>query len=192
MNRLNHVMKNGNIMTAALLVSALGACGGSSKVETAKQVEEQPAPEQANSGVQEATGDLRDALISLQKVHFALNSAELTQESRDGLSEAAPKLIKHAVELHVDGHTDTRGTEEYNAALGEKRANVVVDYLKTLGVDGGKLHAHSWGEEKLAAMGEGSEEHAANRRVEFRMMQGKVQLVLGEGTMLDDQGNPIQ
>lgn len=186
MNRLNKVMAR------TLLISALGACGGSATVESTKQVEEQPAPEQTRSGVQEATGELRDALVSLQKVHFALNSADLTKESRDGLAEAAPKLIKHGVELHVDGHTDTRGTEEYNAALGEKRANVVVDYLKSLGVDGDKLHAHSWGEEKLAAMGEESESHAANRRVEFRMMQGDVQLVLGEGTLLDDQGNPIQ
>lgn len=174
-----------------MLISLLGACGASTSVETTKQVEEKPAPEQ-RSKFQTADGDLRDALISLEKVHFALNSADLTQESRDGLAEAAPKLIKHGVELHVDGHTDTRGTEEYNAALGEKRANAVVDYLKSLGVEETKLHSHSWGEEKLAAMGGETDSHAANRRVEFRMMQGDVQLVLEEGTKLDDQGNPIK
>ena len=179
------------IMTRALFVSLLGACGGSTTVETTKQVEEKPAP-QEKSKFKQATGDLRDALISLEKVHFALDSSELTKESRDALADAAPKLIKHGVELHVDGHTDTRGTEEYNAALGEKRADAVVDYLKSLGVEGTKLHAHSWGEEKLAAMGTETESHAANRRVEFRMMQGDVQLVLEEGTKLDDEGNPIQ
>lgn len=180
------------ITTRTLFIAAIGACGGSTTVDTTKQVEEKPAPVQKRSGTQEATGDLRDALISLQKVHFALDSSELPKESRDALAAAAPKLIKHGVELHVDGHTDTRGTEEYNAALGEKRANAVVSYLTSLGVDSGKLHAHSWGEEKLAAMGGETKSHAANRRVEFRMMQGDVQLVLGEGTMLDDDGNVIE
>ncbi|MCA9583413.1 MAG: OmpA family protein, partial [Myxococcales bacterium] len=122
---MNHTSSPTVLTVLSSLCLVTTACGSEKpKVEAAPT----EAAQDGQGGQQEATGELRDALIALEKVHFALNSSDLPQESRDALAEAAPKLQRNGVDLHVDGHTDERGTEEYNAALGQERATAVVDY----------------------------------------------------------------
>jgi peptidoglycan-associated lipoprotein len=64
----------------------------------------------------------------------------------------------------IEGHCDERGTREYNLALGEKRASVVVNYLAALGVDPTHLQTMSYGKERPAVIGDGEEVWAKNRR----------------------------
>ena len=68
----------------------------------------------------------------------------------------------------LEGHTDERGTREYNMALGERRAAAVQRYLVLQGVSPAQLELVSYGEEKAAVTGTGEEAWAQNRRVELR------------------------
>jgi len=147
----------------------------------------------AGAGKEFATGDMRDLLLTLERVHFSMDGATLTEESKVALSEAAVKLQANpSVSLHVDGHTDNRGTDEYNMSLGDRRARVVVKYLTDSGVEAARLNVVSFGEEMPLEEGSGDVALAKNRRVDFRLMKGDIQLVLEEGTLVDDAGAPIQ
>jgi peptidoglycan-associated lipoprotein len=68
----------------------------------------------------------------------------------------------------LEGHTDERGTREYNMALGERRAAAVQRYLVLQGVSPAQLELVSYGEEKPAVVGSTEEAWAQNRRVELR------------------------
>lgn len=133
------------------------------------------------SGTEKAEGDVRDAMLALQRVHFGFDSADLTDPSRNALEEAATKLKgKEEVHLYVEGHADQAGETEYNMTLGERRAKAVSDYLSTLGIDKDRLHIVSYGEEKPLASGADAKAMAKNRRVDFRVMRGEIELVLEE------------
>jgi len=67
-------------------------------------------------------------------------------------------------EIVVEGHTDERGSREYNVALGEKRANAVRDALMSYGVSGGQIETVSYGEERPAVEGSGEAAWSKNRR----------------------------
>ena len=67
----------------------------------------------------------------------------------------------------IEGHCDERGTNEYNLALGERRANSAKDYIVNLGVDPARLKTVSYGEEKPLAEGHNEEAWAQNRRAHF-------------------------
>ncbi|MBI2898272.1 MAG: OmpA family protein [Deltaproteobacteria bacterium] len=140
-----------------------------------------------------AQGDMRDVLLSLSRVHFALDSEELPPPSRDALDQAATKLREHPeVALFIEGHADSRGAPEYNLALGQRRGSTVANYLVRSGVGGDRLSVVSYGEERPLADGEDQAAMARNRRVEFRLMRGEVQLVLEEGALVNDRGTVIQ
>ena len=68
----------------------------------------------------------------------------------------------------IEGHADERGSEEYNLALGERRAEAVRRYLEALGVAESQLRIVSYGESKPAALGSDEAAWRLNRRAEFR------------------------
>jgi peptidoglycan-associated lipoprotein len=140
-----------------------------------------------------ASGDIKTLLLALKRVHFAYDSNTLTTTARQALSEAAERLESlPEVALYVDGHTDERGTTEYNMSLGEHRAQAVVQFLRRAGVDSERLSIVSFGEESPLVRGSGMVPYAQNRRVEFRLMRGNVQFVLEDSDLVDDKGNAIQ
>lgn len=142
--------------------------------------------------VQKATGELKELLLVLQRVHFPLDTTKLTSSAKDALTEASVKLQQlPTVALAVEGHTDERGTNEYNMSLAEKRAQTVVNYLENLGIERARLSIASFGEEKLMDAGSGTIANAKNRRVDFRLKQGDIEFVLEEGDLVDDDGNAI-
>lgn len=186
--------------TSFLLAAALlaGACSGNKKKTETPKVDQSPTTDNSaganDSGekTEVAQGEMREILLALKRVHFSLDSDTLTQDSRDALTEAGEKLKKHPeVALSVDGHADQRGTEEYNVALGERRARQVADFLTRLGVASDRLKVVSYGEEQPLVEGDSAAAMAANRRVDFKLMRGDVRLVLEDSPLLDDQGNPI-
>ena len=82
-------------------------------------------------------------------IYFNLDDSTLSDESRERLARNAELLrAQPQFMLTVEGHADERGTNEYNLALGERRANAVRDYLTSLGVDGGRMRTLSYGEER--------------------------------------------
>lgn len=110
------------------------------------------------------------AKAALKTVHFEFDSFLLSQENRDILSGNADYLLKrYKDKVVLEGHCDERGSDEYNLALGENRANAVRNYLLTLGVPAGQLSIVSYGEEKPADNGHTEEAWAKNRRVDFTL-----------------------
>ncbi len=103
--------------------------------------------------------------IKSKNVFFAFDSNALDGEARSQLQAIARCIQERKVDkVHVTGHCDPRGTEEYNLALGDRRAQSVRAYLQSLGVKQDKLSSSSMGEE-MASMEES--EWPKNRRVEF-------------------------
>jgi peptidoglycan-associated lipoprotein len=106
--------------------------------------------------------------VALDKIYFAFDSDVLTDQSREALYKDAETIIKKTTGKYtLEGHCDERGSDEYNMALGEKRAKAVQKYLLTLGVAPERLSTISFGEEKPAEPGHDEGAWAKNRRVEF-------------------------
>lgn len=96
----------------------------------------------------EAVPDI-DALLKGLAVHFDFDRAELTADSRKRLDALADAMRAHpTVHIKVAGNADELGTEEYNLALGQRRADAVKDYLDKLGVAKARVDTVSYGEEK--------------------------------------------
>ena len=82
-------------------------------------------------------------------VYFQYDEASLSDETREKLARNAELLRAQAqFMVTIEGHADERGTNEYNLAPGERRANAVRDYLTSLGVEGSRLRTLSYGEER--------------------------------------------
>lgn len=108
----------------------------------------------------------------LNTVYFEYDQARLTPEARRILAENAEWIKNHpGLTIQVEGHTDSRGSIEYNLALGERRAKSVKSYLETLGVDPKRLTIISYGKEKPIAHGENEEAWSRNRRANFVPLQ---------------------
>lgn len=107
--------------------------------------------------------------IGADKIYFAFDSNELSQESRQILTEKAD-LLKSTpgLSLLIEGHCCDIGTNEYNLALGERRARAAYEFLVLMGVDSSKMSIISYGEEHLAVEGSTEAARSKNRRAEFK------------------------
>lgn len=106
--------------------------------------------------------------------HFDYDSASIASSDYDALKAHALYLSKNpSAHVQVGGHTDERGTREYNMALGERRAKTVAAFLTSNGAKAGQLEVISYGEEKPVATGDSEEAWAQNRRVELEYTSGK-------------------
>jgi len=109
----------------------------------------------------------------LQPVYFAFDRYDLTQASRDTLTANARLLREwptHSV--IIQGHCDERGTNEYNLALGDRRARASRDFLIAAGIDAGRMSLVSYGEEQPAVVGHDESAWSMNRRAEFKVKRG--------------------
>ncbi|BDQ32815.1 peptidoglycan-associated lipoprotein Pal [Pseudodesulfovibrio portus] len=106
--------------------------------------------------------------LSSVTIHFDFDSYVLKEEARAILALKANIMRKYAdVEVVIEGHCDERGTEEYNLALGERRARAAYEHLVILGVDPGRMKIVSYGEEKPVDPGHNESAWMQNRRAEF-------------------------
>ena len=98
-------------------------------------------------------------------VFFGFDSSILDDTARATVERQAAWLQQFpAVTVTIEGHTDQRGTTEYNLALGERRAAAVKSYLGSLGIDPARILIISYGKERLADPGENEAAYAQNRR----------------------------
>ena len=106
--------------------------------------------------------------MTLGNAYFAFDDFSLDQEAKTVLAQNAAWLINNPErEVIIEGHCDERGTDEYNIALGERRANSTKRYLVVLGVNAAQLSTISFGEERPANTGHDEAAWAQNRRAEF-------------------------
>ncbi|HEY8240838.1 MAG TPA: OmpA family protein [Kiritimatiellia bacterium] len=105
-------------------------------------------------------------------VYFDYDSAQVNPSERTKLDGVAEHLRANGSQtLTVEGHGDERGSNEYNLALGERRALAIRAYLIGLGIDGSRVQTKSYGEERPLAMGHDEASWSQNRRGEFVIIQ---------------------
>lgn len=101
-------------------------------------------------------------------VYFAFDSSEITAQSASVLNQHVSLLNSNpAASVVIAGHTDERGSREYNMALGERRAQAARNYLAAQGVTANNIRVISYGEERPAAAGNTEDAYAQNRRAEL-------------------------
>ena len=155
-------------LVASLLLAGLVSCsstGGSG-------VEETPTPtgSEFEQGSVPRSGAATAARPELSSVYFEYDRAEIRSDARPVLRDNASTINGNADwgVVTIEGHCDERGSEEYNLALGERRANAVKRYLADLGVPSSRLRTVSFGEARPAVPGHDESAWRYNRRSEFK------------------------
>jgi peptidoglycan-associated lipoprotein len=104
----------------------------------------------------------------LERIHFEFDKYFIKDDMKPVLQKNADWLMKFpTMVVSIGGHCDERGTEEYNLALGEKRAAAAKNYLVNLGVPGDRLKVVSYGKTQPLVSGVDEDSHYKNRRDEF-------------------------
>lgn len=105
-------------------------------------------------------------------IYFDFDRSEIKPEAQIVLKNKARWLKENPeYSVRIEGHCDERGTNEYNLALGERRAKAAADFLISLGVSPGRLRTISYGEERPADPRSNEEAWARNRRDEFKLFK---------------------
>lgn len=108
----------------------------------------------------------------LEDIHFDFDKFELRPEDRQILSGHADWLLKNADwQIRIEGNCDERGTQEYNMALGQRRADEAMKYLTNMGVNKKRISTVSYGKEQPLDPGHDEEAWAKNRRDHFVLLQ---------------------
>ncbi len=178
-----------------LLASAvLAACGGGNPPE-------EPAPEPApapappppapvdNSAEEERLAKEKAEAERLERIkaltaevgtmiNFEFDRADIRQADQGTLDRKAAILAANsAVRVRISGHADDRGSDEYNLALGNRRAAAAKRYLENKGIEASRMEVVSFGEERPLNPGTDETAYAQNRRDEFEMTAGGDNLV---------------
>lgn len=153
-----------------------GQDGGEAPVETTMPAEQPSGVD--NTGMTETSVgeqvpmDLEAVARQLQRVYFDFDQFTLSSEARDILAANAALLqATTALNIRIEGHCDERGSDEYNLALGERRAVAARDYLVSLGVAADRIATISYGEEMPLDPASSDAAWAKNRRAEFKAVR---------------------
>lgn len=126
-------------------------------------------------GMGGGAGDLSGGVSvpELEAVYFDYDRAVIRDDQKPTLRGNSSAIVSRDEwrTIVVEGHCDERGSEEYNLALGERRANSVKQYLANLGVPSSRMDTVSFGESKPAVQGHDESAYQWNRRAEFRVIQ---------------------
>ena len=175
---------------------ALGACKKKPQVAPAPAEQPAPAPQPApppapapkpecDAACVEArnnaakTEAIRAATASLTAtIYFDYDRSDITDDSRAKLDAKVPVLTQNTgVRIRIAGHTDSRGSDEYNLALGQRRAAAAKRYLTDRGIDGRRIEIVSFGEERPTCTDESEGCWSRNRRDEFEITGGQITAV---------------
>ncbi len=148
------------VLAALAAVALLGACSDSSDSTAATGTGASAA---GSAGP--APGSQEDLVANVgDRVLFAFDSSTLSSDARSTLDRQSGWLGRYPqVSVQVAGNTDNRGTEEYNLALGQRRANAARDYLVARGVSSARINTISYGKDRPVALGDNEEAWAQNR-----------------------------
>lgn len=163
----NNVGKGGNAPVGAVLGGIIGGVAGNiigNKMDKQAREIKQTLPgaevERVNEGIK--------VTLPENMVNFAFDSSELTEASKNNLDKLAQTLVSNTdTNINIYGYTDSKGSETYNQALSDKRANSVKKYLVSKGVADARMYVMGMGEQNPVATNDTPEGRAINRRVEF-------------------------
>lgn len=162
---------------AAMAILMVGAISGCKKKSDDTGMNDDPGSTQTTTTTETTTGTGlpeidEDTLFApatgLETIFFDYNSYALRPDAMSAMRRNAEKILQvPGVIIQIEGHCDERGTQEYNLALGEKRALATREALMNLGVSGDRMVTISYGEEDPADPGHNEAAWAKNRRSEF-------------------------
>ena len=112
-------------------------------------------------------GTLSDANSQLLPVFFDYDKSDIRSDQMEVLQTDAQILKQMSNKVQIQGHCDERGTEEYNLALGDRRAHMVREYLTSLGITTERLDTISYGESRPFAKEHNEDAWSENRRAQF-------------------------
>ena len=136
-------------------------------------------PVSDNGAAQRASDAARNTLGQL--TYFDYDRADLTTDDRSTLDAKIPILLNNPMlRIRIDGNCDDRGSDEYNLALGQRRAAAAKRYLTDHGVDASRIEIISYGKEHPLATGDNEAAWAQNRNDQFQIVSGPEQLRAGE------------
>lgn len=149
------------IKNMLFIIVGIAIMVGCAQKQTVKPEEPKPAP-----APQEETPPQPE--IKLESVYFDFDKSNIRNDASQVLKNNA-KALKNVsgIKVRIEGNCDERGTNEYNMALGERRANSARDYLVNLGIDKNILSTVSYGEEKPVCTEHNESCWSKNRRVDF-------------------------
>ncbi len=143
---------------------------------------EQKVPEEKITEQQIAKIETREGEMSkyaeeksiFEDIHFEFDKYDIRSDAKPVLQSVAEWLMKNkSADLLIEGHCDDRGTNEYNLALGDRRAKAAKDSLIALGIPSGRINIISYGEEKPLCTEQTEECWQKNRRAHFVALMGK-------------------
>jgi peptidoglycan-associated lipoprotein len=158
-------------LTLVVVLLAFGALSCASKSGTgASGTGSTPTGSEFDQGPTGSEGGARSSISELQSVYFDYDRYEIRSDASGALRSNATAIQANEGwgTVTVEGHCDERGSEEYNLALGDRRANAVRRYLIDLGVPSSRLRTVSFGEARPAVPGHDENAWRYNRRSEFK------------------------
>jgi peptidoglycan-associated lipoprotein len=179
---MNHIPVAGKALTLLFTAAFLVACSGTdtkkadeeaaaaaAAAQAAAAEEAREAERRAQAAAAEAQRQLEQAAMAAGTVfYFDFDSSTLKPAAQAALDAHIALLKTNDRRVRLDGHTDERGTRDYNMALGERRANAVRDYMVVNGIASYRIETVSYGEEQPVAYGSGESNWSQNRRVELK------------------------
>ena len=139
------------------------------------QAEERRAREDSLATIRAETNRVRDALA--RRVHFEFDRSNIGAEDASILDQKLAIMQRNPnLRVQISGHCDERGSDEYNLALGNRRALAAKRYLTDRGIAEGRIQTSTMGEERPLAMGNNEDAWTQNRRDEFTIISGGNQL----------------
>ncbi len=182
--RLNSVLmaRAGLLVSAAAAALVLGGCASSVTLEDGNKVPVEDRKAGAGAGAGASTSGAQSGVSTVnlnnraatadtlaRVVYFDFDSFVVRDDARPVIDVHAKRLAANGnLKMTVEGHTDERGSREYNLALGQKRAEAVVKSLTLLGARGPQLEPVSFGMERPAVQGSDEAAYAKNRRAELK------------------------
>ncbi|NTV97609.1 MAG: peptidoglycan-associated lipoprotein Pal [Chlorobiaceae bacterium] len=157
------------IMNGVLVFAlmAMAGCSSSNNAASSGSATEQPVTS-SGPAIKSGYGFDQWQQGPLGDVFFEFDSADLTPQAEQQLKDNAAWLESNpANKTTIEGHCDSRGTSEYNIALGERRSSSAKEYLVRLGIASSRLESVSYGEERPFDQGQNDEAWAKNRRDHF-------------------------
>jgi peptidoglycan-associated lipoprotein len=172
MKRQSSMLSTGFVLSiATALILGLSGCNTTTDDEAAPEADTGSEFDDAaasNEVVEETVVvEAIEANVDIDPVYFDYDRSEIRNDSVSTLRDGASQLTNTGSKIVISGHCDSRGSEEYNLALGERRAAGVRRYLANLGVPMRQMTIVSYGEIRPAARGNTEAAWALNRRTEF-------------------------
>ena len=143
----------------------LGAMSAAALLAACSSPPPPPAPAPASTAASIVPGSEEDLVANVgDRVFYEFNRSSLSDDARSTLDKQATWLSKYgSVNVQIAGNCDERGTEEYNLALGNRRANATASYLKAKGVAAARMTTISYGKDRPTTQGSNEQAWAQNR-----------------------------